>query len=116
MYLRPLFGHTETAYSETDPRQVLADLITSDANPYLAQVTVNRVWADLMGRGLVEPVDDLRATNPPSNAPLLEALANDFRKHNYDLKHLIRAITSSHVYSLSSEPTDRNVADTRNYA
>ena len=77
---------------------------------------VNRVWADLMGRGIVEPVDDLRATNPPSNGPLLDALADDFRRHGYDLKHLIRTIMASTVYGLSSEPNDRNVADTRNFS
>ncbi len=62
---------------------------------------VNRVWADLMGRGLVEPVDDLRATNPPTNGPLLEALAKDFQEHGYDLKQLIRTIMASRVYALS---------------
>ena len=60
---------------------------------------VNRVWADLMGRGIVDPVDDLRATNPPSNGPLLDALADDFRRHGYDLKHLIRTIMASSVYA-----------------
>ena len=69
-----------------------------------------------MGRGIVEPVDDLRATNPPSNGPLLEALADDFREHGCDLKHLIRTIMTSRVYGLSSVPDERNVADTRNYS
>ncbi|HEU5116088.1 MAG TPA: DUF1553 domain-containing protein, partial [Isosphaeraceae bacterium] len=59
---------------------------------------------------------DLRATNPPSNAPLLDALADDFRRHDYDLKHLIRTIMSSHVYGLSSSPNDRNMADLRNFS
>jgi hypothetical protein len=113
---RPLFGQTRTADPETDPRQVLAEWITSDANPYFARVIVNRVWADLMGRGLVDPVDDLRATNPPSNGPLLEALAAEFRKRKYDLKQLIRTITTSYVYGLSSVPGPRNVSDTRNYS
>ena len=70
----------------------------------------------MMGRGLVEPVDDLRASNPPSNAELLEALAVDLRDHGYDLKHLIRTIASSYVYGLSSVPNDRNSVDTRNYS
>jgi hypothetical protein len=69
-----------------------------------------------MGRGIVEPVDDLRATNPPSNGPLLDALADDFRKHGFDLKHLIRTITASAVYGLGSEPNERNLADTRNFS
>ena len=72
--------------------QALADWIVSDDNPYFARVLVNRVWADLMGRGLVEPNDDFRASNPPSNAPLLAALAQDLVEHNYDLRSLIRTI------------------------
>ncbi len=90
--------------------------MTSADNPYFAKVMANRVWADLMGRGIVDPVDDIRATNPPSNGPLLDALAADFRAHGYDIKDLIRTITSSSVYGLSSEPNDRNVADTRNFS
>jgi hypothetical protein len=79
-------------------------------------VIVNRVWADLMGRGLVEPIDDLRATNPPTNGPLLEALARTFVDQRFDLKKLIQTITASYVYGLSSLPTDRNVSDTRNFS
>jgi hypothetical protein len=101
---------------EADPRHLLADWLTSDDNPYFARVIVNRVWADMMGRGLVEPVDDLRATNPPSNGPLLDALAADFRKQGYDLKKLMRTIMTSHVYGLSSQPGPRNVGDLRNYS
>jgi hypothetical protein len=113
---RPLFGKAGAVTDDRDPRQILADWMVSPDNPYFARVLVNRVWADLMGRGLVEPVDDLRATNPPSNGPLLEALADDFRKQGYDLKKLIRIIMTSYVYGLSSLPGDRNAADTRNYS
>lgn len=113
---KPLFGSAPAVAGETDPREVLADWMTAEENPYFSQVIVNRVWADLMGRGLVEPVDDLRATNPPSNGPLLDALAKDFRAHNHDLKHLIRTILTSYVYGLSSVPNERNVMDTRNYS
>ena len=103
---RPLFGKAGPLEEERDPRQVLADWIVSPENPYFARVIVNRVWADLMGRGMVEPVDDLRATNPPSNGPLLDALAADFRKNGHDLKKLIRTITTSHVYGLAPcQPT-----------
>jgi hypothetical protein len=112
---RPLFG-AAPADEGPDPRRALAAWITAPENPYFAQVIVNRVWADLMGRGIVEPVDDLRATNPPSNGPLLEALAADFRAQGCDLKHLIRTILTSHVYALSSIPNERNIADTRNYS
>ena len=60
---------------------MLADWVTAPENPYFAKVIVNRVWADLMGRGIVDPVDDMRATNPPRNPELLDALAADFRKN-----------------------------------
>jgi len=113
---RPLFGKAAEVTEERDPRQVLADWITAPENRYFSRVIVNRVWADLMGRGLVEPVDDLRAANPPSNGPLLDALADDFRKQGCDLKKLLRTIMTSYVYGLSSLPGDRNAADTRNYS
>jgi hypothetical protein len=76
----------------------------------------NRVWADLMGRGLVDPIDDLRATNPPTNAALLTALGDEFRKQKYDLKQLIRTICTSNVYALSSLPSERNAGDRQNYS
>jgi hypothetical protein len=113
---RPLFGKAGPLEADRDPRQALADWIVSDDNPYFARVIVNRVWADLMGRGLVEPVDDLRATNPASNGPLLDALAQHFREQKYDLKKLLKAIMTSYVYGLSSTPTARNQADTRNFS
>jgi hypothetical protein len=101
---------------DVDPREVLADWLASPSNPYFSRVIVNRTWAELMGRGIVEPVDDLRATNPPSNGPLLDALADDFVAHGFDLKHLIRTIMTSAVYERSSEPDERNVADIRNFS
>src|SRR5207302_9257041 len=113
---RPLFGKAKTIEPDVDPREVLADWILADDNPYFARVIVNRVWADLMGRGLVDPVDDLRATNPPSNAPLLDALAAQFRKDGYDLKKLLRTITTSYAYGLSSPPGEHNAGDTRYYS
>jgi hypothetical protein len=113
---RTLGGQPVALDDDADPREALAAWVTADDNPYFAKVIVNRVWADLMGRGLVEPVDDLRATNPPSNGPLLDALAADFREQKYDLKKLLRTIMTSYVYGLSSAPNERNVADTRNYS
>ena len=113
---RPLFGQAPALDGESDPREALADWITSKQNPFFARVMVNRVWADLMGRGLVEPVDDLRATNPPTNPELLDALADDFREADFDIKSLIRRITASHVYALSSLPGPRNVQDTHYYS
>ncbi len=113
---KPLFGTAPQIPAGSDPRRALAAWMTSPENPYFAQVMANRIWADLMGRGLVEPVDDLRATNPASNPALLIALGEDFQKGGYDLKKLIRRIATSYVYGLSSLPTERNVADTRNYS
>lgn len=113
---RPLFGKAPKIDPNGDPRDALAAWITSDENPFFAQVAVNRVWADMMGRGLVDPVDDLRATNPATNEELLKALAVDFRKNGYDFKKLIRRIATSHLYGLSSLPNDRNTADTRYYS
>ncbi len=113
---RPLFGEVPSGDPDQDLRQSLAAWITSDENPFFRQAIANRVWADLMGRGIVVPVDDLRATNPPSNGPLLETLADYLRDQRYDLQQLIRAICSSYVYGLSSLPGERNVADTTNYS
>lgn len=113
---RPLFGAAPAVTDDSDPRRSLADWVTAQDNPFFAKVIVNRVWADMMGRGIVDPVDDLRATNPPSNAPLLDALAQDFRKNGYDLKKLLRTIALSYVYSLSTTPNKHNAGDLRNYS
>ena len=113
---RPLFGDAVVIPETEDPRSALVQWMTSPENNYFAEVIVNRIWADLMGRGLVEPVDDLRITNPPSNGPLLEALAGHLREQRFDLKKLIGTIAKSHVYALSTVPTERNVSDTRNYS
>jgi hypothetical protein len=74
------------------------------------------MWGEVMGRGIVHPVDDFRASNPPGNEQLLDELAKDFVAHGYDLKHLLRTILCSHVYQLSSTPNDTNLADTRNFS
>lgn len=113
---RPLFGPTPEIPPGVDPRQVLADWITSPDNKFFAQTMANRVWTDLMGRGLVEPVDDLRSTNPPANRELLEALGADFAEHGFNLQELIRRIVLSQAYGLSSTPTVENVVDMRSYA
>ncbi len=99
-----------------DPRRALAAWMTSKENDYFAQVQVNRVWAAMMGRGLVEPIDDLRSTNPPTSPQLLRALADSFRDSGYDNKQLIKTIAMSNAYSLSSEPNETNVADQTNYS
>ena len=81
-------------------RVVLADWMTAPDNPYFARAAVNRVWAQFFGTGLVDPVDDLGAENPPSHPELLDALARQFAAHGYDFKFLIRAIVASRAYEL----------------
>jgi hypothetical protein len=99
-----------------DPREALAAWMTSPDNPFFARAAVNRVWAELMGRGIVHPVDDFRVSNLATNQPLLDALAKDFVAHKFDLKHLIATIMRSRLYQLSSMPVGRNVADNRNFS
>jgi hypothetical protein len=86
-----------------DPRQALAVWVTDKKNPFFARNIVNRYWGYMFGRGIAEPIDDMRATNPPSHPELLEALAQDFIDHHYDLKHLLRTICNSRTYQLASE-------------
>lgn len=95
-----------------DRRRKLAEWVTAPSNPFFARNIVNRVWGYYMGRGLVEPLDDLRATNPPTNPELLDALAHDFVEHHFDLKHLMRTIMNSRGYQLSSLVTAGNREDT----
>src|SRR5205814_1798383 len=81
-----------------DRRIAFAAWLTSPQNPFFARALVNRVWANFMGRGIVNPVDDMRATNPASNEELLAALTKDFVEHGYDVQYLIRTIMNSGVY------------------
>lgn len=110
----PLGG--EAVDNDLDRRIPLAQWLTDRDNELFAKSVVNRYMKYLLGRGLVDPVDDLRSTNPPSNAALMDALAKDFVDHGYDLKHLIRTIMTSRVYGLSSSPTDANHSDDRFYS
>src|SRR6266542_3601769 len=99
-----------------DPLEALADWLTGPNNPLFARVQANRIWFHLMGRGLIDPPDDFRATNPASHPALLDALARDLVKHRFDLRHLIRRIMTSRAYQLSSEPNDTNRGDEINYS
>lgn len=101
---------------EDDPRHKLVDWMAQPDNPFFAKALANRMWGHLMGRGLVDPVDDMRETNPPSNPELLDALAKDFTKSKYDVKHLLRTICNSRTYQLSSEPNEYNQHDKQNHA
>lgn len=102
--------------SPTDRRHYFADWLTAPENPYFAKALVNRVWRNFLGRGLVEAEDDLRQTNPPSNAELFDALARDFISHKYDVKHLIRTIMNSATYQRTSQPLAGNADDDRFYS
>ncbi len=102
--------------SARDLRRPLAEWLTSPDNPLFARNIANRTWGYLLGTALVEPIDDLRETNPPSNPPLLHALASDFVEHGHDLRHLMRSIMTSRVFQLSSTATAENGADTRFYS
>jgi hypothetical protein len=96
-----------------DRREALADWLESPDNPYFAPAIVNRVWANFFARGLVDPEDDLRATNPPSDGALMDWLVADFREHGHDVRHLIRTIMTSAAYQRSSEPVPGNEGDAK---
>jgi len=113
---RPLDGAAVDPNSPDDRRRPLARWLTDPANPYFAKALVNRVWANFLGRGLVEMVDDLRATNPPSNPELLEALARHFVDSGYDTRALIKTILLSATYQRSSRATPQNATDDRFYS
>jgi hypothetical protein len=97
-----------------DRRRKLAEWLTQPDNPYFARNLANRFWAYLMGRGLVEPIDDIRSTNPPSNPELLDALATEMVKSKFDLRAVLKLILSSRAYQLSSQSVEGNRADGAN--
>jgi hypothetical protein len=99
-----------------DPRVKLAVWVTDPKNEYFSGAMVNRLWRHFLGAGLVEPVDDLRASNPPTNPELWQALTKEFVAHKYDLKHLTRLILNSRTYQLSSATRPGNKADARFYS
>jgi hypothetical protein len=101
---------------EDDPRHKLVDWMARADNPFFAKALVNRLWGHLLGRGLVDPVDDMRETNPPSNPELLDALAKDFIRSRFDVKHILRTICNSRTYQLSATPNPFNIHDRQNHA
>ncbi len=111
-----LDGPVLTVVDGEDPRVKLADWMVDPANPYFAPTFVNRMWAHFMGRGLVEPLDDMRVTNPPTNPELMQALSKDFIERKFDVKALLRTIVTSRTYQLSSNPNQYNGPDRQNYA
>src|SRR4051812_14597799 len=96
---------------DDDPRQALADWMSNTNNPFFAKALVNRYWKHFFNRGLVDPEDDMRETNPPTNPELLEALGTNFIASHFDLKNLVRTICRSQVYQLSSLPNEFNAVD-----
>jgi hypothetical protein len=99
-----------------DRRTVYAAWLTSPKNPFFARGLVNRFWSYFFHRGIVEPVDDVRSTNPPINPALLDALTEDFVAHHFDVRHLMRRIVTSATYQRSSTPTESNRHDEQNFS
>jgi len=101
---------------DEDPRQALADWMSRKDNPFFARTLVNRYWKHFFGRGLVEPEDDIRETNPATNPELLDALGRHFVDRGYSLKELVRTICRSRVYQLSAVPNEYNKVDKQNFS
>ncbi|MCA8991449.1 MAG: DUF1553 domain-containing protein [Planctomycetaceae bacterium] len=102
--------------ADEDPRLRLVDWMSKPENPFFAKAVVNRYWKHFFGRGLIEPEDDIRDSNPPTNPELLAALEKHFIESGFDLKELVRFITTSNAYQLSSRPNDANLADNQNFS
>lgn len=113
---RTLAGESAVIEPDVDPRQTLADWMTARDNPWFAKLVANRLWKHFLGRGLVEPEDDLRSTNPATNEPLLEFLTEQVVEHDFDLRNLMRLILNSRVYQLSSATNETNREDTQNFS
>ncbi|MBL8797100.1 MAG: DUF1549 domain-containing protein [Planctomycetia bacterium] len=114
--LRPRFLMAAKSIAPADRLQALADWMADPKNPFFARTQVNRVWHHLLGKGIVDPNDDFRASNPPVNGPLLKALEKDFIAHRFDLRHLVRTIANSKTYQLAVTPNDTNREDDINFA
>jgi hypothetical protein len=114
--IKPLDGEPMQIAAEDDPRQKLVDWMVDPKNPFFARAVANRYWAHFFGRGIVDPLDDMRVTNPPSNPELLDALAKNLIDNKYSLKELVRTICKSRTYQLSSTPNDFNKLDKQAYA
>jgi hypothetical protein len=101
---------------DKDRREVLADWLASGNNPFFAKATANRIWYHLTGRGIVDPVDDFRDSNPSANDELLDALAKDLVDSHFDVKHLIRVIMNSRTYQLSAQTNELNKDDNKYFS
>jgi Protein of unknown function (DUF1553)/Protein of unknown function (DUF1549) len=114
--LKPLDAEPLDVDGVDDPRQRLADWMADAKNPFFARAVANRYWAHFFGRGIVDPIDDLRVTNPPSNPELLDALAKSLVDNKFSLKALVKTICKSRTYSLSANPTEFNKSDKQSFA
>ena len=99
-----------------DRRVIMAEWLTSPENPYFSTSIANRVWAHFMGVGTVDPVDDIRVSNPPTNPELFQELGTKLAEYNFDFRQLVRDICNSQAYQRSAIPNESNRSDTRNYA
>src|SRR5262249_45876905 len=113
---RYLDGKTPIWKDDVPTRNTLADWVTAPDNPYFARNAVNRLWAHFFGIGLIDPIDEPGPDNPPSHPELLEDLTRAFVDHKFDVKFLIRAITSTQAYQLSSAATDPSQKEARQFA
>lgn len=111
-----LGGEEVIAVEYSDPREPLLDWLRQPENPYFARAIVNRVWANYFGVGIIEPPDDMNLANPPSNAPLLDYLAQEFVAQGFDLKWLHREIAASRTYQASWRPNETNALDDKNFS
>jgi hypothetical protein len=118
--VRPAFliapSATSTVPGDGRRRDALADWIASKDNPFFAKAIANRVWSYFFGKGVIDPVDDIRASNPPSNPALLDALSKDLVDHKFDLQHLMRTIANSRAYQASIEVNEWNAGDRDNFS
>lgn len=115
--MQPKFlGGVEPEMKNRDRREVLAEWLTAPENPYFATSVANRIWASFFGVGIVDPVDDVRVSNPASNPELYETLGNKLIEYNYDFKKLVRDICASKAYQRTTVPNESNKTDTKNFA
>ncbi|MGV2334211.1 MAG UNVERIFIED_CONTAM: DUF1549 domain-containing protein [Planctomycetaceae bacterium] len=115
--MKPKFlGGVEPDLAGRDRRQVMAEWLASPENPYFAKNLANIVWSHFFGRGIIQEVDDVRVSNPPVNAELLDELGRKFTEYNYDFRKLVRDICTSRTYQLSTTTNDSNASDHKNFA
>lgn len=111
-----LVASTGKVPDDASRRDIFAQWLTSRDNPFFAKAIANRIWSYFFGKGIIDPVDDIRASNPPSNPALLEALAKDLADHNFDLQYLMRTIVNSRAYQASIETNEWNAGDRDNFS